>query len=104
MSATPGESTNKSPEEPKESAVVPQVDREPPAERAGELPVGKVPEPSADVAVEPAVDEAGESPADEVRPGKGLAKAVFWPAASIILVFALFAILFPATADRKSVV
>ncbi len=85
MSATPGESTNENPEEPKESTVSPEVDREPPADEAAEVQAssaGEVAEPSADV----------------VQPSKGLSKAVFWPAASIILVFALFAILFPSTA------
>ncbi|WP_082699383.1 BCCT family transporter [Arthrobacter sp. EPSL27] len=39
-----------------------------------------------------------EPPANSTQPGKSIDKRVFWPAASIILVFALFAILFPATA------
>ncbi|MGP4031269.1 BCCT family transporter [Pseudarthrobacter sp. 1C304] len=39
-----------------------------------------------------------EPPANSSQPGKSIDKWVFWPAASIILVFALFAILFPATA------
>lgn len=39
-----------------------------------------------------------EPPANSTPPGKSIDKRVFWPAASIILVFALFAILFPATA------
>lgn len=39
-----------------------------------------------------------EPPANSAQPGKSIDKWVFWPAASIILVFALFAILFPATA------
>lgn len=39
-----------------------------------------------------------EPPASSTQPGKGIDKWVFWPAASIILVFALFAIMFPAIA------
>jgi choline/glycine/proline betaine transport protein len=39
-----------------------------------------------------------EPPAKSSQPGKTIDKWVFWPAASIILVFALFAIVFPATA------
>ena len=39
-----------------------------------------------------------EPPSGPAQPGKSIDKWVFWPAASIILVFALFAILFPATA------
>ncbi|GAA1908728.1 BCCT family transporter [Arthrobacter gandavensis] len=41
-----------------------------------------------------------EPPADDVQPGTGIARWVFWPAASIIVVFALFAIIFPGTATE----
>lgn len=54
------------------------------------------PNESKDSAVNTRVDR--EPPANSAQPGKSIHKWVFWPAASIILVFALFAILFPATA------
>ncbi|WP_404320776.1 BCCT family transporter [Arthrobacter luteolus] len=41
-----------------------------------------------------------EPPAGPVRAGNGIARWVFWPAAAIILVFAVFAIVFPGTATE----
>ncbi|MER2135037.1 MAG: BCCT family transporter [Arthrobacter sp.] len=41
-----------------------------------------------------------EPPAGPVSAGNGIARWVFWPAASIIVVFAAFAILFPGTATE----
>ena len=41
-----------------------------------------------------------EPPAGTARSGNGIARWVFWPAASIIVVFAAFAILFPGTATE----
>lgn len=54
------------------------------------------PNESKESAVNARVDR--EPPANSTQPGKSIDKWVFWPAASIILVFALFAILFPETA------
>ncbi|HEX9226661.1 MAG TPA: BCCT family transporter [Arthrobacter sp.] len=54
------------------------------------------PNESKESAVNARVDR--EPPANSAQPGKSIDKWVFWPAASIILVFALFAIIFPATA------
>ncbi|WP_091601267.1 BCCT family transporter [Arthrobacter koreensis] len=39
-----------------------------------------------------------EPPAATPKPGSGIARWVFWPAAAIIVVFAVFAIVFPGTA------
>ena len=41
-----------------------------------------------------------EPPAGTARSGNGIARWVFWPAAAIILVFAVFAIVFPDTATE----
>ncbi|MFZ3454754.1 BCCT family transporter [Arthrobacter sp. 7Tela_A1] len=52
--------------------------------------------PDAQESVHPEVIR--EPPAGDVPAGKGIAKWVFWPAASLIVVFSVFAIAFPATA------
>ncbi|WP_229780464.1 BCCT family transporter [Arthrobacter sp. BL-252-APC-1A] len=49
---------------------------------------------------QPPAEVDREPPAGPVRAGNGIARWVFWPAATIIVVFAVFAIAFPGTATE----